>query len=140
MGLSGYLVDGYGVSADDVAADRQRLDDLGGQIVLVPSSATPGPARFAPEPPLRSVGVYGEPPSAPHEVMAPAASEDRRAELAVRAGHRPGGVRHHQRLPAVARRRQVLGDRELHQVRNPEVLLDLRAGPLQPPGIRSESR
>ena len=80
MGLSGYLVDGYGVAADAVATDRQRLDDLGGQIVLVPSSATAGAARFDPRPPLRFVGLYGEPPAAPHEVMTPAPSDDRPSE------------------------------------------------------------
>ena len=77
MGLAGYLVDGYGAAADAVAPDRQRLDDLHGQIVLVPSSATPGEAQFAPSAPLRFVGLYGEPPAAAHEVMAPAATDPR---------------------------------------------------------------
>jgi hypothetical protein len=80
MGLAGYLVDGYGAAADAVAPDRQRLDDLHGQIVLVPSSATPGEAQFAPKDPLRFVGLYGEPAAAPHEVMAPAATDPRPAE------------------------------------------------------------
>lgn len=77
MGLSGYLVDGYGVSEDEIAGDRQTLDSLDGQIVLVPSSAFRGETRIAPQSPLRFVGRYGEPPAPAHEVMTHTPSDDR---------------------------------------------------------------
>lgn len=69
MGLSGYLVEGYGIDAGDIEGDRAMLDGLDGQIVLVPSSATGGAATLDPQPPLRFVGLYREPAAAPHEVM-----------------------------------------------------------------------
>lgn len=72
MGLSRYLVEGYGIAADDIEGDRKMLDGLDGQIVLVPSSATAGSATLVPQAPLRFVGLFREPAAAPHEVMAKA--------------------------------------------------------------------
>lgn len=79
MGLSGYLVDGYGIPAEDVAPDRPELDSLTGQVVLIPSSAFSGAQRLSPEPALRLVGAYSESPSEAHEVMSPAETPKRDA-------------------------------------------------------------
>lgn len=78
LGLSGYLVDGYGVAADEVAPRREELDSLTGQIVLVPSSAFSGAQRLSPKEPLSFVGAFAETPAAAHEVMSPVSDVDER--------------------------------------------------------------
>ena len=103
MGLAGYLVDGYGAAADAVSPDRERLDDLHGQIVLVPSSATPGEAHFTPAPPLRFVGLYGEPPVAAHEVMTPAVTDpDESVRAKAHRAHSEPPANETRKLPVAA--------------------------------------
>jgi hypothetical protein len=67
VGLSGYLAEGLGVAAGEVARDRARLDALKDHALILPSSAFGGVKQhLAPRPPLRHVAtLLEERPQAP---------------------------------------------------------------------------
>ncbi|MDT0681305.1 hypothetical protein RM543_01310 [Roseicyclus sp. F158] len=82
VGLTGYLIEGLGADPDEVAPDRQKLDNLSGQAVIVPSSAFEGRAvTLEPRAPLTEIGAYREieatPATGPLESQAAAGSMDR---------------------------------------------------------------
>lgn len=59
IGLAGYLVEGLGIDAADIAPDRATLDNAGAHIVIVHSAAFGGTEqRLTPKPPLRHLGTY----------------------------------------------------------------------------------
>lgn len=61
MGLADYLIEGQGIPAGQVAADRARLNALAGHIVLVSTRALGGAAQvLTPRAPLRWIGTYSE--------------------------------------------------------------------------------
>lgn len=61
LGLSRYLVDGYGVADAELAGKTAALDALTGLIVLIPSSAfVARPQVLNPNPALRFIGIYRE--------------------------------------------------------------------------------
>lgn len=61
VGLAGYLTEGMGISAADLAADADRLTALEGHVLVVRSAAFGGAgARLAPRPGVRLVAHYGE--------------------------------------------------------------------------------
>ena len=65
-GLAGYMVTGFGISPDQLAEDRARLDTLRGLILVVTSSALGGFAQtLTPKPPLRWIGTYRDTRQAP---------------------------------------------------------------------------
>lgn len=86
VGLSGYLAEGLGIAADEVARERARLDRLEGHAVILPSSAFGGVEQhLAPRPPLRHVAtLHEERPQAPG-ILSESASARPRGETA-----RPG--------------------------------------------------
>ncbi|EKE43724.1 hypothetical protein OCGS_2058 [Oceaniovalibus guishaninsula JLT2003] len=58
VGLSGYLTDGHGASADAVLPDEARLDAQRGPVlILLPGAVSPGDAPVA-RPPLSHLGSY----------------------------------------------------------------------------------
>jgi len=70
MGLSVYLQEGYGVPEEDLRGVSAALDSLSGLVIIVASSAFKGrTATLEPNPGLRFVGMFSEPPSAPPEPM-----------------------------------------------------------------------
>ncbi len=61
VGLKGYLQEGYAVPAEQLAAQRPRLDALEGYVLLVFSQAFGGQAgTLAPGPDLTLIGTFGE--------------------------------------------------------------------------------
>ncbi|MEL6884508.1 MAG: hypothetical protein AAFP87_08365 [Pseudomonadota bacterium] len=61
LGLAGYLVEGNGVEAQDVAPDRTKLKQLSGWVMIVYSSAFGGQsATLTPAPEITLVGTYRE--------------------------------------------------------------------------------
>lgn len=61
QGLAGYLVRGLRVSAEDVAADRARIDAVRGMVLVVMSSAFGGFAQeLTPRSPLHWIATYRE--------------------------------------------------------------------------------
>lgn len=61
VGLAGYMAEGLGIDETEIAADRTRLDALGGHVLLVMSAAFGGTAQtLRPKAPLRWVGTYTE--------------------------------------------------------------------------------
>lgn len=77
MGLSNYLIEGYGIPEGDLRGQAAALDSLKGLIVLVASSAFKGQsAQLEPNPGLRFVGMFSEPsPPPPEPMAAPQAAE-----------------------------------------------------------------
>lgn len=62
LGLSGYLVEGIGLSPEQVAPDRRRLDALGGHVMVVRSNAFAGEeVELTPDPRLALVATFREP-------------------------------------------------------------------------------
>jgi len=62
MGLSGYLNDGLGLSAQEIAGARTHLDGITGPVALVLSKAHAGEAAIlTPRAPLRWVATLNEP-------------------------------------------------------------------------------
>lgn len=62
LGLDGYLTEGLGVAADEIAPDRARLRALTGYVLVLPSRAFAGTAQvLTPRAPLRWIGTYAEP-------------------------------------------------------------------------------
>ncbi len=62
MGLEGYLAEGFGIDAGQLAPDRDRLRALAGWAMVVRSRAFGGRAtRLHPAPGIRPVGTYVEP-------------------------------------------------------------------------------
>ena len=77
MGLTAYLVEGYGIPENDLAGTAAALDALTGLIVLVPSSAfRQREITLDPNPLLRLVGTFREEPGAPPRRMEPTASAE----------------------------------------------------------------
>jgi len=61
MGLTGYMTEGLGVSEEEIAPHRERLDALEGHVVVVLSGAFKGLAvTLLPRPPLRWIGTFFE--------------------------------------------------------------------------------
>lgn len=61
LGLTGYMVEGLGISAADVKEDAARLSSQKGWMLVVLSSAFDGvEQRLTPKSPLRWVGTYKE--------------------------------------------------------------------------------
>ena len=61
MGLTGYMVEGLGVSKDEIAPHRNQLDALEGHVVVVLSGAFKGLAvTLLPRAPLRWIGTFFE--------------------------------------------------------------------------------
>jgi hypothetical protein len=77
MGLSTYLVEGYGIPKADLQGQAAALDALKGLVILVSSSAFKGQAvELDPKSGIRFVGLFSEPVPAPPEKMdAPKAAE-----------------------------------------------------------------
>lgn len=74
LGLSGYLEDGQGVSADDLRDMRVRLDALKGTVMVLPSSAFSGTAQtLTLRAPLRLIATFNE--ERPDMSFAPLSSE-----------------------------------------------------------------
>ena len=61
LGLSGYLEQGHGIAADELADMRGRLDALSGHVLIVTSRAFEGQAQeLTPRAPLRLIGSFNE--------------------------------------------------------------------------------
>ena len=61
MGLTQYLVDGYGVAERELEGRRAALDAVSGLVILLPSSAFGGAeVTLTPDPSLRLVGMFSE--------------------------------------------------------------------------------
>jgi hypothetical protein len=60
LGLAGYLIEGCGVSAEEVAAERDRLNTVTGYVMLVHSRAFGGQA-VALKTPLPLIATFNEP-------------------------------------------------------------------------------
>lgn len=61
LGLVGYLNEGCGVAADQLAPDRERLMSLSGHVLLIRSRAFDGvEVRLTPATPLTLIGTYSE--------------------------------------------------------------------------------
>lgn len=60
MGLSTYLVEGYGVDPDDLTHDTARLDGLAGTVVVVSARAFEGNAVLTPDTGLMLIGRFKE--------------------------------------------------------------------------------
>ncbi|MEM7752585.1 MAG: hypothetical protein AAF230_04170 [Pseudomonadota bacterium] len=96
MGLSTYLMEGYGVPDSELKGQAASLDALKGLVVLVASAAFKGQvAILDPKPGLRFVGAFQEPGMAPPEPMAapesidgPLSPPDRDTSLNARRGSR----------------------------------------------------
>ena len=66
LGLTAYLLEGYGIAVENLRGKRSALDALVGLIVLVPSSAFKGKAQVLdPNPALRFIAAVSEPRKAP---------------------------------------------------------------------------
>ena len=66
LGLTRYLIEGYGIEEDDIADEVDALDAIDGHVALIPTSAFNGQeATLEPSPPLRFIGLYAEAESAP---------------------------------------------------------------------------
>lgn len=62
LGLGGYLTEGCGIPAKDVAADREVLDRLEGHVLLLRSRALQGAeTRLTPAEQIRHIATYAEP-------------------------------------------------------------------------------
>ena len=71
MGLSNYLIEGYGVPAEDLEGTSAKLDSLKGLVILVASSAFKGQSvTLSPTDGIRFVGAFQEPGMAPPTSMA----------------------------------------------------------------------
>lgn len=71
LGLTAYLLEGYGIAEEDLRGKRSALDALTDLIVLVPSSAFMNKAQtLEPNPALRFIGAFSEPAKAPPATMA----------------------------------------------------------------------
>ncbi|MEM6760640.1 MAG: hypothetical protein AAF601_14275 [Pseudomonadota bacterium] len=61
IGLSGYLIEGAGIAETQVAADRAKLDNLSGWVLVLYSLAfADRPATLRPASSLTLIGTYGE--------------------------------------------------------------------------------
>lgn len=61
LGLAGYMTEGLGIAADDIALDSARLGNLSGPVLIVFSTAFGGIAQtLTPRAPLRWIGTYRE--------------------------------------------------------------------------------
>jgi hypothetical protein len=62
LGLAGYLAEGCGIPADDIAPDREALDALEGHVLLLRSRAFQGAeTRLTPASQIHPVATYAEP-------------------------------------------------------------------------------
>ncbi|SDN56007.1 hypothetical protein SAMN05216196_101902 [Lutimaribacter pacificus] len=76
LGLDGYLTEGLGVAADEIAPDRARLRALTGYVLVLPSRAFAGTAQvLTPRAPLRWIGTYAEPQAQAQSDFTPLRSE-----------------------------------------------------------------
>lgn len=70
MGLSSYLMEGYGIPEAEMRGQVAALDALKGLVILVASGAFKGQVvELDPKPGIRFVGVFSEPATAPPEKM-----------------------------------------------------------------------
>ncbi len=77
LGLAGYLTEGYGLSAADLADDAEALNAIDGRVALIPTSAFGGSAvSLSPSPPLRFVGIFAEADAAPPTPRTPSRSSE----------------------------------------------------------------
>ncbi|WP_127114740.1 hypothetical protein [Shimia sediminis] len=61
LGLTGYMTEGLGIAASDLATDAARLDGLTGHVLIVFSAAFRSTAQsLTPRAPLRWIGTYAE--------------------------------------------------------------------------------
>jgi hypothetical protein len=74
LGLTQFLIDGYGIAEAEIAPHRTRLDDAGPYLLLLRARAFGGAAlRLRPKPPLVPLGAYAQagtevaPPMPPRE-------------------------------------------------------------------------
>ena len=66
LGLATYLVEGYGLDAEDIADETEALNAIDGHVVLIPTSAFGGEeVHLNPSPPLRFIGLYAEAEATP---------------------------------------------------------------------------
>lgn len=71
MGLSNYLMEGYGIPEAEMRGQVAALDTLKGLVILVASGAFKGQVvELDPKPGIRFVGLFSEPAAAPPEKMA----------------------------------------------------------------------
>lgn len=71
LGLTAYLVEGYGIDPDELTQDATRLDGVQGTLVIVSARAFEGNAHVTPSAGLTLVGKFNEagaPPSAPKPI------------------------------------------------------------------------
>ena len=72
MGLTNYLIEGYGVAASDIAGRQAALDALSGLVILLPSSAFKGEdVTLTPDASLRLVGMFEEEAHRAHDATVP---------------------------------------------------------------------
>lgn len=87
IGLTNYLVDGYGIPEGDLAGTAAALDAHAGLMILIRSSAFQGEATtLDPVAGIRFVGAFSEPANAPPKPMAEAAAAE--------GSLSPTGIRH----------------------------------------------
>ncbi|MEL7115130.1 MAG: hypothetical protein AAGP08_05980 [Pseudomonadota bacterium] len=65
LGLTQFLIDGYGIDEPQIAADRDALDEAEPYVLLLRARAFKGAGvTLKPQPPLVALGVYGQAPAA----------------------------------------------------------------------------
>ncbi|SFB00065.1 hypothetical protein SAMN05421688_2245 [Poseidonocella pacifica] len=93
VGLSGYLVDGLGVPAEQLAGEKARLDGLQGHVLVLLSGAFGGrEVTFAPRAPLRWIGTYAEAGTPVHFESLPAGGAAAQSGVATDAPRRASRV------------------------------------------------
>ncbi|NSX56492.1 hypothetical protein [Parasulfitobacter algicola] len=61
VGLLGYMIDGLGIAADDLVADKDRIDQITGYVVVILSRAFGGQTvTLRPDASLQLIGTYSE--------------------------------------------------------------------------------
>jgi len=96
LGLSQFLIDGYGISQSDIGPDHARLDTAGPYILLLRARAFSGLAvTLTPKPPLVHLGTYGQiqpDPSAPMNPVVTEAVEGASGKSTVAKTERKGSL------------------------------------------------
>lgn len=88
LGLTDYLIEGYGIAEAAIAADRARLAGVTGQVLILFSPAFRGRAvHLRPDPRLSLVGTYAE--EVPPVVFEPLPDADTQGSLSPEPGKAP---------------------------------------------------
>lgn len=101
LGLPGYMVEGLGISEEDVAPHRAQLEAIKGPVLFVFSRALGGfETTIQPKPPLRWVGTFVE--DRPPVTFEPLASEAAQGDVAPETKPRPSDAAMSGRVAMVA--------------------------------------